>query len=320
MTLRHFARSVSSKQGKLICDPLSPERIAKSQSSSKFPMPMFVLFDLWNTLYTPKEPVSESYHRISSQDFGIKKSVEAIEKEFPIIHKEMLTKYPNYGKHCDDIKDSKQWWRELIVRLYELPHYSEDAASWELTEKLIEYFSSSEAYRVFDDVVPTLEKLTENNIRILGSTNSDDRVFKIIENLGLSKYIHKKDMFLSYDLGSSKPDRAFYRAITNQVFPEEKARDAKLTMQNFLERVWHVGDHYNKDFVGAVKSGWNGVYLDRGRSSVFFRLGGPPKAITNDCFEGQETESLDSSETVMIANNRVAVSSLTEVPRLFGLD
>ena len=41
---------------------------------------------------------------------------------------------------------------------------------------------------------------------------------------------------------------------------------------DFLSDCWHVGDSYNNDYIGAVRAGWNGVLLDRNRTSEFFKM------------------------------------------------
>lgn len=317
---RAFSRRLNTRGLLLISDPLKPDRFAKSQADSLFPKPRFVSFDLWGTLYTPKKPIAELYYEISKNEFGIDKSLESLKAEFPEVHKELLIDFPNYGKYSDHITNCKDWWLELIVKLYGLPHYLENEKSAKLCDRLVEYFSSLEAYILFDDVKPTLEKLRKNNVRIIASSNSDDRVFPIMKSLGIDRYFENPFVYISYDLGTEKPERAFFRSIAGELYKIDKANEPRLSMQEFLENLWHVGDSYEKDFVGAVKAGWNGVLIDRPKTSVFFRNGPQKASVSNDCFEAQSADSLDSDDMVMIANNRVAVSSLTEVLRLFELE
>ncbi|SGZ49486.1 CIC11C00000004812 [Sungouiella intermedia] len=311
------ARKLSSgPSGSLIADPLRPERIAKSQSNSLFPTPRFVSFDLWDTLYTPKKPIPEQYYLISHGEFGLDKLLESIQREFPTVYADMLAKYPNYGKLTTDITSCDQWWLELIVKLYGLPHYSTDSTSRALCERLLTHFSSSEAYELYDDAITVLQTLHNNNVAIIAATNSDDRVYAIMESLGIDKYFSA--VYLSYDLGYSKPDRRFYNHIYKQRFLLAKRADPLLDTASYLENVWHIGDHYEKDFVGAIKSGWNGILLDRRKQSVFMQAN-TIKPISNDCFEGQSCNTLEGDDMVMIANNRVCVSGLRPLIRLFGM-
>lgn len=295
-------------------DPLQPERISKSQASSIFPAPKFVSFDLWGTLYTPKEPVADQYYRISKGEFGLDKLLESIRREFPVVHSKMLEQFPNYGKLSEQISSSDDWWLELIIRLYGLPHYLENFEAKQLCQRLLHVFSSKEAYKLYDDVVPVLETLKRHNVKMVASSNSDDRVHLIMKSLDIDKYF--TSVYLSYDLGHSKPDRAFFRQIFQKNYEDEHST---LRMPEYLQNVWHIGDSYEKDFVGSIKSGWNGVLLDRKRKSIFFKNGTAKKEISNDCFEGQSIDSLDSDDMVMIADNRVAVTGLTQLLTLFEL-
>lgn len=301
----------------LIYDPLRPETIAKSQSNDMFPLPHYISFDLWDTIYTPKKPVPEQYYDISHNEFQIKKLFESIKHDFPIVYGEMLEKFPNYGKHSNEITSSDQWWLELIVKLYDLPHYTVDADSERLCQRLLAHFSSSDAYTLYDDAVPVLEALTKHKVPIVASTNSDDRVYPIMKSLGIDQYFTSVN--LSYDLGCSKPDRKFYNHIFRERFELAKRADRALETRGYLERVWHIGDEYDKDFVGSIKAGWNGVLLDRKKKSIFMRTNAP-KPISNDCFEGQSSNTLEGDDIVMIANNRVCVSGLKPLLRLFDIE
>lgn len=312
-------KPVRLARSKLLSDPLRPERIAKSQADSRFPKPLVVSFDLWGTLYTPRKPISQLYHRISHGEFGLPNTIESIEKRFPTAYRDMVRQYPNYGKDTAAISSSSDWWAELIVRVYDIPHYSQDLGSRELCDRLISTFGAASEYQMFDDVVPVLKQLASNNIQVVAMTNSDDRVLPLLQGFGLDRFFAKDNVYISYDVGHAKPDRRIFGAVARKYYGAARTRDRDLTMGAFLERAWHVGDHYDEDFVGAVKAGWNGVLVDRAKTSVFMHTAGAPKCVSNDCFEGHGTDSLDSPEMVMIANNRVCVSSLAELPRLFGL-
>lgn len=311
--------SVRLSRSKLLSDPLRPERIAKSQAHARFPKPLLVSLDLWGTLYTPRKPIAQLYHQISNGEFGLPNTVESIQERFPAAYREMLRDYPNYGKVSGSIASSSDWWAELIVRVYDLPHYSQDTKSRQLCDRLISAFASASEYQMFSDVVPVLEQLALCNIPIVAISNSDDRALSILHGLGLGRFFSHENVHISYAAGRAKPDRRIFAAVARKNFAAARKRDPALTMGAFLERAWHVGDHYDEDFVGAVKAGWNGVLLDRAKSSVFMRTAGAPQCVSNDCFEGQGTDSLDSADLVMIANNRVCMSSLAELPRLFGL-
>ncbi|OBA24146.1 hypothetical protein METBIDRAFT_35214 [Metschnikowia bicuspidata var. bicuspidata NRRL YB-4993] len=309
---------IAARNYSLIVDPLQPGRISKSQAKSRFPFPRIMSFDIWNTLFTPRAPIAQQYYEISHGEFGIDKLLCSIETEFPAVFKRMELEFPNYGKGMPGFGSSNDWWRELITRLYAMP--KGDKTTSALCTRLIEHFSGSEAYVLFDDVIPVLQNLQENGVRVVGASNSDYRVFSVMESLGISAYFPKNRVFLSYDLGVTKPSRQFFQKVSKPYYLEDLKEGKCKNLNDFLENAWHVGDHYEKDFVGAVKSGWNGVLLDRSKKSVFLSHKPQTKVISNDCFEGQAVDSLDGEDLVMISDNRVCVSGLGELLRLFGYD
>lgn len=294
----------------LLLDPLSPSRIAKAQTKNKYPMPKLISFDLWGTLFTPKAPVAEQYFAISNGEFGLAKLVEDIAADFAKAFKTLEQKAPNYGKN-QGYASTDEWWLEIIAQVYQIPQ--SDATTEALCRRLIDHFKGPNAYRLYEDVVPVLEHLQAHNVPFVGSSNSDHRVLSIMENLDIMRYFDPGRINLSYDLGHAKPDRQFYRMIAAKYFSGASGD----TMTSFLENAWHVGDSYENDFVGAVKSGWNGVLLDRTKSSVFFRGPQGPRHVTNDCFDAPSTEALDSPDLVMVSDNRVCVSGLQQLLTLF---
>ncbi|KAJ8140726.1 hypothetical protein OY671_006090 [Metschnikowia pulcherrima] len=313
--LPRITTRIGIRHSSLMADPLQPNRISKSQTMSQFPPPTIVSFDLWNTLFTPKKPIAQQYYEISHGEFQMNKSVQSIESDFSKTFKQMEQEFPNYGKFSSHMKSSNDWWKELIVRVYDI---SDTKLASRLSERLISHFSGNEAYVLFNDVIPVLEKLKQNSVRIVGASNSDHRVFSVMESLGISQYFPEANVYLSYDLGMTKPNRDFYSTIAKEYYTSDVQQGVCDSMTKFLENAWHVGDHYERDFVGAIKSGWNGVLLDRNRTSIFMRHKQPKQRISNDCFETPCADPLDGDDLVMISNNRICVSSLTEIPRLFG--
>lgn len=313
--MNHTRKALASSAAALglLLDPLHPQRISKSQASASFPKPHLVSLDLWGTLFTPKAPVPQQYYAISHGEFGLSKLALSIAADFGRVFAEMERQFPNYGKYSEEIGSSDEWWLELIARVYELPR--NDPETQKLCRRLIEHFGGSEAYVLFDDVTPFLEAMERNDVAVVGASNSDHRVYSILESLGVARFFPRDALYLSYDLGVAKPDRGFFRAVAQKYYPKAK-RGGNMTMTQFLENSWHVGDHYEKDFAASVRSGWNGVLVDREKESVFFKNAPAPQGVTNDCFLGSSAAS-ENPELVVISNNRVCVSGLGELLGLF---
>jgi FMN phosphatase YigB (HAD superfamily) len=169
------------------------------------------------------------------------------------VMKEMLAKYPNFGG--PDTRHNKMnyinWWGTVIANSY-APHDTPKS----FVEDLIESFSSDEAYGAYSDVRDFLNKVQgRKDIHLIVSSNGDPRVPQILKSLGLLQFFQKT--YLSYDLGVSKPDKAFFDAVIDDLKGPFTPREL------MLQDAWHIGDEMNSDLQGAVNAGWNGVLVDR---------------------------------------------------------
>lgn len=307
--------STSSIVTPLISDPLKFDNTRKLRdTSTRFPRPNLVSFDAFGTLYVPKIPVHEQYHEIASK-LGFNKLADSIKADFGKLHSQLLEKYPNYGKKSGEIHSCDQWWLELIVQLFQIDHYSKNETSQELCNQLIHRFKSADGYHLFPDVIPTLSKLKEKDIKIVISSNSDTRVFDVLSSFGLFKYIDKEDVYISYNVGYEKPQKKFFDAVVNDHFPK-----VQFDKSAYLSNVWHVGDGHDKDYVGAVRAGWNGIYLDREVESRYLTEEMPdPESQSPLCMGKTREEFITDRPAQIIANNRVIISDLTQLVGLFKL-
>lgn len=146
-------------------------------------------------------------------------------------------------------------------------------------------FSSSEGYRLYEDVAPIFKDLRRIKRAstavgaapefIMGViTNSDDRVPSVLSSLGLDvgrrRYGLTEEtldprsdmeddidfMVMSYDVGYEKPSREIFDAAKQLVRSIWGNPDQE-------DRFIHIGDDLKKDSEGAQRAGWESVLLDR---------------------------------------------------------
>ncbi|RLV93662.1 Uncharacterized protein JA1_002386 [Spathaspora sp. JA1] len=267
--------------------------ITTSFITPQYPRPNFISFDLFDTLYTPKQPVRLTYYQIAHDEFKINKSLTSITQELPIIYQEIFTKYPNYGKGVLPSWDI--WWRKLIIQLFQLD--KDQPQTKQLCDRLIQYYSG-EAYKVYDDVVPTLESLTEQGVKLVITSNSDYRIYDILKYLDLLKYFTPDDIFLSYDVGYVKPSVEFFNKVVATVYKQQhhqQHQELTIPDEEYRKNCWHIGDSHDKDFIGCIASGWQGIYLQR-----------QPNSYNEDYIS-------------VTKDNRMIISNLTCLPRVFQL-
>ncbi|CUM63417.1 uncharacterized protein PRCAT00000992001 [Priceomyces carsonii] len=318
-----FLRSLNTRALPLLSDPLNLSTTKKIRDThSKFEKPEILSFDVFGTLYSPKRSVAHLYHEIASQEFGISKSLDSIEQDFPTVFNELQNRYPNYGKYDENINSCDEWWLEVIVKLFEIPHYLKDKKSADFCQRVLDHFAEGDAYALYDDVIPVLTELTRNGIKLIISSNSDLRMRKVVKSLGLSEFFLPDDIYLSYELGVSKPDKTFFDTVIDHCALSGSIRNVSLK-PDLLEKCWHIGDSYSKDFLGAIKAGWNGVYLDRERESALLSPNSQ-KAGQNHNYSGHmsqnSTKDIQLDDLVLLSNNRAVAVDLFQLLTMFDFD
>lgn len=118
----------------------------------------------------------------------------------------------------------------------------------ELVGKLYQRFSDPSSYRLYDDVVPTLTKLTEAGYRLGVISNFDEWLEKMLIEMQIH---HSFDVsVISGAEGVEKPDPAIYRLAVDRA---GVTADASV----------HVGDSPALDIEPARHAGMNAVLIDR---------------------------------------------------------
>ncbi|CAN3374162.1 hypothetical protein DIURU_000899 [Diutina rugosa] len=294
-------------QSSLIVNPLE---VANAhiirESSSRFAKPAVVSFDGFGTLWIPRTPVPEQYQKVASS-LGVDLDTATIESRFKSAYSDLQKQYPIYGK--GQLKSSDAWWKLLVNQVFQL---KDEKKADELSTALIQHFLNDDAYKLYDDVIPCLDALHEAGVPLVLSSNTDPNVYTLLHNLGLEKYFGD-NVFISYELGVAKPDRRFFTHVAKTKYGAGKSFN-----YDFLENCWHVGDSFEVDFVGSVKSGWNGVLLDRHRTSEFFVAKDNIKVAQDGCFMSPTGEQ-DNPDMLVVANNRIVIGGLDQIPPLFGI-
>lgn len=120
---------------------------------------------------------------------------------------------------------------------------------WERACQAI-YSPNSTVFRLYDDVLPTLNALQARGIRLAVLSNWD---------ISLHKVLRAFDLWGRFDLvcaslehGVEKPDPALFRLVLEQLGVEP-------------EHALHVGDDPLDDYQGAKSAGMRALLLDRAR-------------------------------------------------------
>lgn len=235
--------------------------------------------DATGTLIKPREAIGTTYvqhfQRITRQTLSSERRECAetlINRRFPIVFNELSTKKPNFGKRkmktsnhfsADDLSESTAfpWWHELILDVLPLAlvrEMPEDVAQ-QFTSDLYAHFASGDAWRVFDDVLPVLAHLRQENVTLGVISNFDERLETILRELALREYFDV--VTTSWQHGQMKPHASIFTATFAQLKQQETTSTSGESTQH--EDVLHVGDHRERDYWGAREVGVHARWLQR---------------------------------------------------------
>ena len=193
-----------------------------------------IFFDAAGTLIKVAEPVGVTYARFAAKH-GIVADSEALDASFRSVWK---VSPPPVELTVDD---EKSWWRALVDRVFEteVPRV--------MFDELYAYFGTTEAWRLYDDVVPALDQL-HGRFRLWVLSNFDRRLRAVLDGHGLSRYF--AGITLSSEVGKPKPHaEIFAHAVA--------AADVR------PEKALHVGDEPAADLFGAERAGLSGFLVHR---------------------------------------------------------
>ena len=125
-------------------------------------------------------------------------------------------------------------------------------------EAVIEILSDSVVYQPFPGVKATLAGLRQRGLRLGVLSNWDFKLQTALEDAGLLPFF---DFTLSSaQAGTEKPAREFFEkglALARRFQPNLKPREC-----------FYIGDHYEKDVLGARRAGLSPLWLVRGARDI----------------------------------------------------
>jgi putative hydrolase of the HAD superfamily len=148
----------------------------------------------------------------------------------------------------------KAWWRDLVKKVFE-PYKVPDGDAF--FNDLYDSFRDPASWRIYPDVLETLNELHNRGIRLAIASNWDERLPGLLTALDLTRHFEK--MFISYEVGFAKPDKLFFlRALAGmKADPIESA---------------HVGDDPEEDIRGAESAGMRAYLINRKKKPINSRM------------------------------------------------
>lgn len=178
---------------------------------------------------------------------GLQISGSVVSEIFPVVWKELDCLVPSgVDRFTHHPGGARGWWQRLLERLCELAEAP--APSKFAAVELYGRFAGTEPWEVFPEVEEVLAALRSDGMRLGVVANWDERLPKLLEELGLGCYFDA--VVCSSSLGAAKPDAAIFLAAL-----EKLGVSAGSAM--------HVGDSPREDVEGALAVGMSAALVDR---------------------------------------------------------
>jgi putative hydrolase of the HAD superfamily len=192
-----------------------------------------VTFDVGGTVIEPWPSVGHVYAAAASNHGFPNLPVEVLNQQFAAAWRSK--------KNFDH---SKSDWRKLVDAAFAGLVTSTDS----LFPELYERFSQPSAWRVFDDVVPCLERLKRRGVKLGIISNWDERLRPLLHELQLTPFFDA--VIISCEQGCRKPSIQIFERARKLLAVPAKA-------------VLHVGDNADEDLTGAGSAGMRAFLLNR---------------------------------------------------------
>ncbi len=197
-----------------------------------------VTFDMGGTLMEPWPSVGHVYAKVAAAH-GVQASPEILNQRFAAAWKAKT-----------NFRHEKSDWAALVDATFS--GLCRTPPSQSFFPELFDAFADASAWKVFDDVIPCLERLRRDGIKLGVISNWDDRLRPLLKKLGLDKYFDS--IVISCEAAEPKPARKIFRTAARQlgVTPHE---------------ILHIGDSPAEDIKGARAAGFQALLLTRGAAA-----------------------------------------------------
>ncbi|ETK97400.1 hypothetical protein L915_00040 [Phytophthora nicotianae] len=229
----------------------------------------YVTLDATGTLLRPAEPPGATYLRFweaaSGQSFSSSRRaalVAALSSNFPSEFSLQSRRRPNFGSD-GTAGTAFPWWRELVLNVMKRADVADCVAinaeqSERFTRDLYAHFARPEAWTVYEDVRPALERLQSLNVPMGVISNFDERLESLLVGLELRSF------FEVVTTSFSQPHMKPHSSIFISTFRQMQREEGDVKPSRFL----HVGDHLSKDYKAAKDVGANALLLCRNKQKA----------------------------------------------------
>ncbi|MDB6056532.1 MAG: phosphoglycolate phosphatase [Verrucomicrobiales bacterium] len=193
-----------------------------------------VTFDVGGTLIEPFPSVGHVYSQVAARH-GVHVAPEVLNTRFAAAWKSRK----NFGHSISD-------WSGLVDATF--AGLVDPMPSQTFFHELFTEFTKPTAWRIFDDVIPCLERLQDRKVRLAVISNWDERLRPLLHALNLARFFEAT--IVSIELGAPKPDPQIFVTAAQQLHLEPS-------------QILHIGDSLNEDVNCARAAGFAAMLIAR---------------------------------------------------------
>ena len=194
-----------------------------------------VTFDVGNTLITTWPSVGHVYAEIAARHGCANVTPDLLEQRFRSIWPGRL-----------HLAETRSGWEQVVDEVFE--GLVATPPSRTFFPEVWQRFAQADVWRIYDDVLPTLDRLAARGLRLAVISNWDERLRDVLRVLALESRF--ETIVVSCEVGHAKPHPA--------IFAEATAR-----LQLPPSRILHLGDNIEADVRGAREAGFAALQILR---------------------------------------------------------
>lgn len=234
-------------------------------------LPQLITLDAVGTLFGLRESVGTVYGRFAAA-VGVQVEPAALDAAF---FQAFKAAPPCAFPHLEASQRAEaelQWWQAVAADTFRRVGVLDQFADFgEFFAPVFAYYATAEPWLLYGDVLPALKDWQGQGISLMVVSNFDSRLYGVLEALGLAPFF--KEVWISSEVGAAKPDRL--------IFEQAVAPYA-------ASQVWHIGDSWEDDVLGAQGAGLQAIWLRRDRPLL------PEPAINENLAVPQITDLTDA--------------------------
>lgn len=204
-------------------------------------------FDVGFTLLEPAGSFGGILASIAAR-YGFKFEAETLNERFLTAHHRYLAEAKaQCGKgiySCDE--RSRYWWEAMARDAFD--HKLDEPLRRKVASESYEVMALADSWRIYPDVIPSLEELKRSGYRMIVISNWDNRLEVLLDAIGLRKYFER--LYISSHIGFEKPQPEIFKYVLN---------DLRVSPESIL----HIGDNPVDDVQGPALVGIKGLRIIR---------------------------------------------------------